>query len=185
MDMNSEHRIPAPRAAVWAALNDPDVLQRCIPGCKQFTRESDDCFAAKVVAAIGPVKATFNGRVQLDNINPPHGYTLTGEGKGGAAGFAKAAAVVELHEDGDHTVLSYSVKATVGGKLAQMGSRLVDGAAKKMADQFFANFCAEMEGEQPAATEPVTEPEAADAAAAGTSKGATNPEKQSLWKRMF
>lgn len=176
MDMQSEHRIEAPRDVVWEALNDPEVLARCIPGCKELVKEGEDGFAAQVVAAIGPVKATFKGRVKLNDIDPPHGYTLTGEGSGGAAGFAKASASVRLVEDDGATVLSYSVKASVGGKLAQIGSRLVEGAAKKIADQFFANFCelltAEEEG--PAEAEPAAE---------GPANG--DPERKPFWKRMF
>ena len=173
MDMHSEHRIAAPRDVVWAALNDPDVLSRCIPGCKELVKESDDSFSAQVVAAVGPVKATFKGRVQLNDIDPPRGYTLAGEGKGGAAGFAKAAASVALTEDGDETLLSYTVKASVGGKLAQIGSRLVDGAAKKMADQFFASFCALLAGDG--------EQAAVEEAVAGEGEAAVKP----FWKRMF
>ncbi|WP_300006977.1 carbon monoxide dehydrogenase subunit G [Pseudonocardia sp.] len=140
MDMSGEIRIPAPREVVWKALNDPDVLKASIPGCETLERTADDAFSAKVKAAVGPVKATFTGDVKLTDINPPESYTISGEGKGGAAGFAKGGAEVKLTEDGDETVLSYEVKATVGGKLAQIGSRLIDSTARKMADKFFANF---------------------------------------------
>lgn len=170
MDMQSEHRIEAPRDVVWEALNDPEVLAQCIPGCKELVKEGEDGFAAQVVAAIGPVKATFKGRVKLDDIDPPRGYTLTGEGSGGAAGFAKASASVVLAEDGEATLLSYTVKADVGGKLAQIGSRLVEGATKKIADQFFANFCALLTTEE------------AEAAEAADADGAP---KKPFWKRMF
>lgn len=140
MDMTGEYRIAAPRQAVWEALNDPDVLKQCIPGCEELEKVSDTEFAAKVTAKVGPVKAKFAGAVQLSNIDAPNSYTISGEGKGGAAGFAKGGADVALAEDGGETVLSYKVNAMVGGKLAQIGSRLIDGAARKMADDFFARF---------------------------------------------
>jgi carbon monoxide dehydrogenase subunit G len=140
MDMTGEYRIPAPRDRVWAALNDPEILKASIPGCQSLERVSDHEFTARVVAKVGPVKSTFNGNVLLANINAPESYTISGEGKGGAAGFAKGGADVRLAEDGDATVLSYTARADVGGKLAQLGSRLIDGTAKKMADDFFHNF---------------------------------------------
>ncbi|MEM9683485.1 MAG: carbon monoxide dehydrogenase subunit G, partial [Pseudomonadota bacterium] len=130
MDMTGEYRIPAPREAVWKALNDPDVLKQCIPGCEEIDKKSDTEFAAKVTAKVGPVKAKFGGEVQLSDLDPPNGYTISGEGTGGAAGFAKGGAKVALAEDGAETVLSYTVNATVGGKLAQIGSRLIDSTAK-------------------------------------------------------
>lgn len=141
MDMTGEVVIPAPRTKVWAALNDPEFLKATIPGCESMDRNSDTSFVAKVVAKIGPVKASFTGKVALTDITPPQGYTLNGEGQGGAAGFAKGSAKVQLTEqDPGTTILTYTVSAQVGGKLAQIGSRLVDGAAKKMADDFFARF---------------------------------------------
>jgi carbon monoxide dehydrogenase subunit G len=140
MDMSGEHRIPASRDKVWQALNDPDVLRASIPGCQSLEKTADNAFAAKVTAKVGPVKSTFNGQVTLDNIKAPESYTISGEGKGGAAGFAKGGADVSLREEGSETVLSYTAKADVGGKLAQLGSRLIDGTAKKMADDFFTNF---------------------------------------------
>jgi uncharacterized protein len=140
MDMSGEYRIPAPREKVWAALNDPEVLRASIPGCQSLDKVSDNEFAARVTAKVGPVKSTFNGAVTLSNINAPQSYTISGEGKGGAAGFAKGGADVHLKEDGGETVLSYTAKADVGGKLAQLGSRLIAGTAKKMADEFFSNF---------------------------------------------
>lgn len=141
MDMTGEVIIPASRTKVWAALNDPDFLKASIPGCESMDRNGDTSFIAKVVAKIGPVKASFTGKVTLVDINPPQGYTLNGEGQGGAAGFAKGSAKVQLTEqDPNTTILAYTVSAQVGGKLAQIGSRLVDGAAKKMADDFFARF---------------------------------------------
>lgn len=140
MDMTGEYRIPAPREQVWAALNDPDILRQAIPGCDELVKHSDTELEAKVTAKVGPVKAKFGGNVRLENVNPPVGYSIVGEGKGGAAGFAKGGADVSLAEDGDGTILTYSAKAEVGGKLAQIGSRLIQGTAKKMADDFFGKF---------------------------------------------
>ena len=140
MDMTGEYRIPAPREQVWAALNDPATLKASLPGCQSLEKVSDQEFAATVVAKVGPVQAKFNGNVTLSNLNPPESYTISGEGKGGAAGFAKGGADVRLLEEGEVTVLTYTAKADVGGKLAQLGSRLIDGTAKKMADEFFNNF---------------------------------------------
>jgi carbon monoxide dehydrogenase subunit G len=139
MDMTGEYRIPAPRSAVWDALNDPDVLKACIPGCESLERAGDE-MVATVVAKIGPVKAKFAGKVRIENPDPPNGYSIVGEGQGGVAGFAKGGADVRLAEDGDGTILTYTAKAQVGGKLAQLGSRLIDGTAKMMAEQFFTAF---------------------------------------------
>jgi carbon monoxide dehydrogenase subunit G len=150
MEMTGEYRIAAPREKVWAALNDPEILKASIPGCQELEKRSDTEMAAKVVSKIGPVKATFLGEVTLSNINPPAGYTISGEGKGGVAGFAKGGADVTLIEDGDATILRYAAKAQVGGKLAQLGARLIDATAKQMADQFFGAF-AERVGGVPAA----------------------------------
>jgi hypothetical protein len=141
MDMTGEYRIPAPREQVWAALNDPETLKASLPGCETLERVSDQEFAATVVAKVGPVRAKFNGQVTLSDLNPPESYRISGEGKGGAAGFAKGGADVRLvEESAELTVLSYTAKADVGGKLAQLGSRLIDATAKKMADEFFENF---------------------------------------------
>ncbi len=140
MDMAGEYRIPASRERVWAALNDPEILRQAIPGCEELVKQSDTEMEAKVTAKVGPVKAKFTGNVRLENIDPPKGYSIVGEGKGGAAGFAKGGADVSLAEDGDGTILTYNAKADVGGKLAQIGSRLVQGTAKKMADDFFGRF---------------------------------------------
>jgi carbon monoxide dehydrogenase subunit G len=140
MDMTGEYKIAAPRARVWAALNDPEILRQAIPGCEEIKKLSDTELEAAARAKIGPVSARFTGKVKLSDLKPPLGYTLTGEGSGGAAGFAKGEAKVSLAEDGDATILRYTVKAIIGGKLAQLGQRLVDGAAKKMADEFFEKF---------------------------------------------
>ena len=146
MEMSGENRIPASIDKVWAALNDPDILKASIPGCQSLEKTSDTEMTATVQAKVGPVKATFKGNVTLSNINPPNGYTISGEGKGGVAGFAKGGADVNLTPDGDGTLLAYKVNAQVGGKLAQIGARLIDATAKQMADQFFAAFAANVAG---------------------------------------
>lgn len=146
MDMGGEVRIPAEREKVWAALNDADVLKACIPGCKTLDKQSDTEMTATVVSKIGPVKATFKGSVTLEDIVAPESYKIVGEGKGGVAGFAKGSAAVKLTEDGAETVLTYEAKAQVGGKLAQLGSRLIDSTARKMADEFFSTFSKEVGG---------------------------------------
>jgi len=144
MDMTGEFRIPAPRQRVWEGLNDPKILKECIPGCETIEKSSDTEFTAKVVARVGPVRAAFSGKVTLSDLDPPKAYTISGEGSGGAAGFAKGAAKVSLDGDGDATTLRYEVAAHVGGKLAQIGSRLIDATARKMAADFFARFAAQM-----------------------------------------
>lgn len=140
MDMTGEYRIAATRDVVWQALNDPDVLRVCIPGCEELEQTSDTSMTAKVVQKIGPVKAKFAGEVDLVNIKAPASYTIQGEGKGGVTGFAKGSADVELAEDGDGTILRYQAHAQIGGKLAQLGSRLINSTAKKLADEFFSRF---------------------------------------------
>ncbi len=148
MKMNGSYDLNAAREDVWAALNDPDVLKQCIPGCESIEKLSDTEFEAVAVAKVGPVKAKFKGKVELSDLDPPNGYTISGEGQGGAAGFAKGGAKVALEETAPGlTRLTYDVDATVGGKLAQIGQRLVDGAAKKMSDQFFKNFAQAVGGE--------------------------------------
>jgi carbon monoxide dehydrogenase subunit G len=146
MEMSGEYRIPAPRETVWAALNDPAVLKETIPGCQSIEKISDTHMTAKVKARVGPVSATFTGDVTFSNIDPPKGYTISGEGKGGVAGFAKGGADVSLVEDGSGTILRYTAKAQVGGKLAQIGARLIDATAKQMADAFFSAFAARLGG---------------------------------------
>jgi carbon monoxide dehydrogenase subunit G len=140
MDMSDTRTIAAPREVVWAALNDPEVLKASIPGCEEIEKHSDTEMSAKVTLKIGPVKASFKGQVTLSDIDPPKGYTITGEGTGGAAGHAKGSAAVRLEEEGENTILHYDVKAQVGGKIAQLGGRLIDSTAKKLAGQFFDNF---------------------------------------------
>lgn len=152
MDMTGEERISAGRDAVWRCLNDPEILRRCIPGCQSLEMNSPTELAAVVKVKIGPVSASFSGNVVLSNLNPPESYTIAGEGKGGIAGFAKGGADVTLSEDGVETVLRYDVKAEVGGKIAQLGSRLIDSTAKKLAQQFFANFGAAVSGPAEAAS---------------------------------
>jgi uncharacterized protein len=141
MTMTGEVMLPADRATVWAALNDPEILKRSIPGCQELAKTSDTEFTATAKVAVGPVKATFKGKVNLTDIEAPNGYRISGEGQGGVAGFAKGGAKVRL-DDGENggTRLSYDVEAHVGGKLAQLGGRLINGVAKKYADEFFANF---------------------------------------------
>jgi len=140
--MSGEYVISAPRERVWAALNDPEVLRRSIEGCESLDKISDTSFAARVVARIGPVKAPFGGRIALSDLDPPNSYTISGEGSGGGVGVAKGSARVTLVDQGGVTRLSYTVAADVSGKLAQIGSRLIDGAARKMADDFFGRFAA-------------------------------------------
>jgi carbon monoxide dehydrogenase subunit G len=142
MEMTSTRLVPAPVATVWAALNDPAVLKECIPGCDAIEPDGENAYRIALAARIGPVAAKFTGRMQLADIDPPRGYTLSFEGQGGAAGFAKGHAKVSLDpaENGAATTLSYTVNAQVGGKIAQLGSRLVDGAAQKLADDFFGRF---------------------------------------------
>jgi carbon monoxide dehydrogenase subunit G len=155
MEMNGEFRIAAPRQRVWEGLNDPEVLKQCIPGCQSLEKVSDTEFNGKVIASVGPVRATFGGKVKLSDLDPPQSYRISGEGSGGVAGFAKGGAKVNLAEDGAATLLTYAVEAQVGGKLAQVGSRLIDGVARKMANDFFGHFAAAMAPEQAA---PAAEP---------------------------
>lgn len=140
MEMKDEILIDAPRDRVYAALNDPEILKACIPGCEELEKESDTELQAKVTLKIGPVKARFSGKVTLDTSSAPDRFSLAGEGSGGVAGFAKGGADVELEADGDSTVLRYAAKADVGGKIAQLGSRLISSTANRLAGQFFAKF---------------------------------------------
>jgi carbon monoxide dehydrogenase subunit G len=152
MIMSAEVQLPASREAVWAKLNDADVLKACIPGCEELTKTSDTDFQAVATTKIGPVKARFKGKVHLTDLNPPSGYRISGEGDGGVAGFAKGGATVTLTEKDGGTLLTYNVEAQIGGKLAQLGQRLVNGAAKKIADEFFKNFAAIVSGVPPITT---------------------------------
>jgi uncharacterized protein len=146
--IEGEERIEAPVGKVWEALNDPDTLKSSIPGCESLEKKSDTELEAVVTLKIGPIKARFNGEVRLENLDPPHSYTIVGEGKGGIAGFAKGGADVTLKEDGpDTTILSYAAKADVGGKIAQLGSRLIQSTSKKLAGQFFSEFNKQVSGE--------------------------------------
>lgn len=163
MEMSGENRIPASQEQVWAALNDPEILKASIPGCQALEKTSDTDMTATVQAKVGPVKATFKGAVTLTNIDPPNGYTIVGEGKGGVAGFAKGGADVSLRPDGDGTILAYKVNAQVGGKLAQIGARLIDATAKQMADQFFTAFAANVVKASSAGTAAVDAPPLAPA----------------------
>lgn len=140
MDMNGSQRIEASRETVYAALNDVEILRQCIPGCESIEKTSENEMTAKVTLKIGPVKASFTGKVTLSDFDPPNGYTISGEGSGGAAGFAKGGAKVTLVADGDATILNYDVDAQIGGKLAQLGGRLIDATAKKLAGDFFEKF---------------------------------------------
>jgi carbon monoxide dehydrogenase subunit G len=140
MTMQGEVVLGAARERVWAALNDPEVLKACIPGCQELEKVSDTEFRAVAKAAIGPVKATFRGAVVLSELDPPNSYTISGEGQGGVAGFAKGGAKVRLEDADSGTKLIYDVSAQVGGKIAQLGGRLINGVAKKYADEFFASF---------------------------------------------
>ena len=149
MEMTGEFRIPAPRQRVWEGLNDPEILKQCIPGCQALEKVSDTEFNGRVVASVGPVRATFGGKVTLSDLDPPQSYTISGEGSGGVAGFARGGAKVNLAEEGAATLLTYAVQAQVGGRLAQVGSRLIDGVARKMANDFFGHFAAAMAPEQP------------------------------------
>ncbi len=142
MTMTGEVQLSAPRETVWAKLNDPEVLKACIPGCEQLDKLSDTEFQAVAKNKIGPVTATFKGKVALSDLDPPNGYKISGQGDGGVAGFAKGGATVALSDKDGGTLLTYSVDAQIGGKLAQLGQRLVNGAAKKLADDFFARFAA-------------------------------------------
>lgn len=140
MTMNGEYQLPAPQQTVWEALNDPAVLKACIPGCESLDKTSDNGFQAVATIKIGPVKAKFKGSVTLSDIDPPNGYKISGQGEGGVAGFAKGGANVKLVPKDGGTLLTYTVEAQIGGKLAQLGQRLINGAAKKVADDFFGNF---------------------------------------------
>ncbi len=141
MNLSGEYRLPLPRQTVWSGLNDPEILKQCIPGCEELVKASDTELSAKVGLKIGPMTAKFTGKVTLSDLDPPNGYKIAGEGQGGVAGFGKGSAVVTLEDDGaGGTILRYTADSQVGGKMAQLGSRLIDATAKKLADEFFGKF---------------------------------------------
>jgi carbon monoxide dehydrogenase subunit G len=185
MELNDEKRIPAPREAVWNALNDPEVLRACIPGCEAVDKRSETEFTARVVVAVGPVKAKFTGEVNLTDIDPPNGYTISGKGSGGVAGFGKGSAIVKLRDDGAGTILAYTVNASVGGKLAQIGQRLIDSTAKKLADDFFAKFAAQVAPGAPVgAAAPAPAAPAAAAPATAAPAGAPGAVVEKGWLKV-
>jgi uncharacterized protein len=176
MEMTGERLIQASRETVWAGLNDPEVLKRSIEGCESLDKLSDTQMTAKVVARLGPVKAKFGGKVSLSDLDPPNGYTLTGEGNGAGAGFAKGVAKVRLADEKGATRLTYEVQADVSGKIAQIGSRLIEGSAKKMAADFFDRFSAEVSGA------PLAEVKAARTPRPAGSGGAAAGPVQPWWR---
>ncbi|MBL8805615.1 MAG: carbon monoxide dehydrogenase subunit G [Rhodospirillales bacterium] len=181
MNLSGEYRLPQPRQTVWNGLNDPLILRQCIPGCEELAKTSDTEFTAKVGLKIGPMTAKFTGKVTLTDLDPPNGYKIAGEGQGGVAGFGKGSAVVTLEEDGaGGTILKYTADSQVGGKMAQLGSRLIDATAKKLADEFFGKFTEVVSGPAaPANDSPATEPAAAGPAATPAGDGGGLP--QSVW----
>ena len=166
MEMKAQQSIAAGRRRVWDALNDPEVLKAAIPGCESFERSGENQFTARITNRIGPVKASFSFIIEMSDLDPPNSYVLHGKGQGGAAGFANGSARVSLEDDGDHTVLRYELDASVGGKLAQLGGRLIDGAASKLADQFFSRLSEEIISREP--------PEEESALAAAEAKSETS-----------
>ena len=196
MDMTGERRLPAPRQTVWDALNDPAVLKASIPGCESLEKLSDTQMKATAAIKIGPISARFNGNVQISDIEPARAYSISGDGQGGVAGFAKGGAKVRLEDDGPGTVLSYTVNAQVGGKIAQLGARLIDATAKQMADAFFDRFAKQVEAmaPQPAAAaasthaqpvhataQPATAPQTAPRPAPAATAEAHPPSAVSIW----
>jgi len=169
MEMREEIRIAASREAIFAALNDPEILQQAIPGCEDLVKTSDTEFTATIIIKVGPVKAKFSGAVALSDLNPPESYTISGEGKAGPAGHAKGGAKIQLVEDGDGTILKYQVEASIGGKLAQLGGRLIDSTAKKLAGNFFETFETLVVAAAPTQATPV------EAAPAPAASGGINP----------
>ena len=163
MKMNGEFRVPTDRETVWRALNDPEVLKECLPGCQEIEKTSDTEMTATLIIKVGPVKATFKGGVTLSDLDPPNGYTLSGQGQGGTAGFASGEAKVKLVEEGGETVVQYDVDAKVGGKLAQIGSRLIDSTAKKLSKQFFDKLAEKLGGGEDAETDAEPAQESVDA----------------------
>jgi len=175
MEMNGEQRIPATQQQTWEGLNDPEVLKACVPGCESIDKLSDADYQVLMTARVGPVSAKFKGKLTLSDLEPPRAYSIAFEGQGGVAGFGKGSAKVQLEPDGDETLLRYAVKASVGGKLAQIGSRLVDAAAKKIANDFFTKFNEKMAG-QHAGSGPGGGGEAHDAHGGGEAHQEHHPE---------
>lgn len=175
MKMTGEQRIAAPRERVWAALNDPEVLRQCIPGCQSLEKEADDKLKATVEIKIGPIGAKFNGAVTLSDLNPPESYTITGQGTGGTVGSAKGGAKVRLASAGNETVLSYEVDAEVGGRLAQLGGPIIDATAKQLAGKFFSKFSEVVTSGGAAPAKAATATAAAAPAGAPTAAAATQP----------
>jgi uncharacterized protein len=176
MEMTGEQLIALPQVDVWRALNDPEILKACIPGCEAIDKTSENEYRVAMTAAVGPVKAKFSGKLVLSDLQPPNSYSLAFEGSGGAAGFGKGGAHVSLKSEGSATRLSYTAKASVGGKLAQVGSRLIDGVAKKMADDFFTAFNRKVAGQAPQG-QPATAARSAGAETGGVSHSGITP----LW----
>lgn len=178
MDLKGEYRIKASRENVWKMINDPEVLKACLPGCESLQGSPAEGFIARVTTKIGPIKATFEGAVKLSNIEAPASYTISGEGKGGVAGFAKGGADVKLAEDGNETILTYAANAQVGGKLAQLGARLIDSTAKKLADEFFkslADRISEPRATASTASDPAPVPPVAPSVASVTAAPSPSP----------
>lgn len=176
MEMSGAQRIPASRETVWRALNDPEILKACIPGCQELEKTSDTEMAATVVLKVGPVSARFKGAVTLSDLDPPNGYRITGEGQGGVAGFAKGEALVRLEPEGEDTVLHYQVTADVGGKLAQLGARLIDATARQMSGAFFKRFAEEIVADRAGAQgQPAAGPVSPDGTPHGTPRAPAEP----------
>src|SRR5580698_8534888 len=175
MDMTGERRIPASRQVVWDSLNDTAVLRASIPGCESLEKTDDTHMKATAAVKLGPISARFNGAVTLSDIDAPNGYTITGEGQGGVAGFAKGGAKVSLTDDAGATLLKYEVNAQVGGKLAQLGARLIDATAKQMAEQFFTKFSDEVQKAVPAEAAPVAVPVVAEPVAMAAPRAEVRP----------
>ena len=193
MELEGSQIIAADRQTVWEKLNDPDVLKACLPGCQSLEKQDDTHFTAVMKQKIGPVAATFTGAVELQNLNPPESYTIAGEGKGGAAGFATGLAHVSLKEVEAGTELTYKVEAKMGGKIAQLGARLIHGVAKNLADKFFTTFKEQVEGppaadaEPPAPAAAAAPPTETPASAEGNTAAADAPEgeRKGFWKRLI
>lgn len=183
MKMSGEETIPASRETVWKALNDPAILKQSIPGCESIVKHSDTEMEARVVAKVGPVKAGFTGLVKLSDLDPPSGYRISGEGKGGLAGFATGGATIRLVAVPEGTRMTYDVDAQVGGKLAMLGSRLIDGTARSMATQFFAKFAALAARMEPAAAKPKPRKPAKKAVKKAVKKPAKKPAKKAAAKK--